>query len=173
MERDLAEVLARLLSSSALRREYATDRWALAAALRLRESDVASFSSLDVDCLELQARTLIEKRLHEVRKLIPQACSLVGSVLPATFAIYAETSWPEGHLRHLEDARGFFRFLISRGVELPWEELHRTEFFLDRRRLSAMPVRSLGVGGASKPGLHVLYRNRRGRVREFAVWMGL
>ena len=163
MPADLTTVLGRLLSDPHLRAEWRRDPEAAARGL---DVDPAA---IDVDGLEHQAETLVEKRFHEVAKLLPRTMAALGGDAARLFREHAARFWHEGHRRHGEDASAFGRWLADRRLPHSPAELHRLRFLLAGRRFSAAFVPDAWVGGRSRRALHVLYR-RRDAVRSFALY---
>lgn len=57
------------------------------------------------------ARTLVRKRLSEMRRGLPRTCRVLGQRLEPVFAKHAATFHPQGVQRGLDDALAFARFL--------------------------------------------------------------
>ena len=81
---DLTTALARLLSDASLRQAYRQDRRGTAERLAVRAADRSGFLSLDPGLLDRQAETLLNKRLHEVRRLLPETFTRMGLDLLCT-----------------------------------------------------------------------------------------
>lgn len=165
MPAELTTVLGRLLADPALRAEFRRDPAATA-----RELD-ADLSGIDPVELECQAATLVDKRFHEVAKLLPRTIALLGADAARVFGAHAGLFWPEGHRRHAEDAVAFGRFLQERRFPCCRSELHRLLFAMGKGRLSFRFVPDAWVGGRARRALQVLYR-RRGAVGSLAVTLG-
>jgi hypothetical protein len=165
MPADLTTVLGRLLADPALRAEFRRDP---AATARRLDADL---SAIDPDELERQAETLVDKRFHEVAKLLPRTIALQGGDAARIFAAHASLFWPEGHRRHADDAVAFVRFLRER--DFPWvrAEYTRLVFAMRGSRLSFRLVPDAWVGGRARRALQILYR-RRGAVRSLALYFG-
>ncbi|MBI3858437.1 MAG: hypothetical protein HY293_22360 [Planctomycetes bacterium] len=168
MPADLTTVLGRLLSDPALRAELRRDA---AAAARSLDADPAEISALDVDGLERQAEMLVEKRLHEVGKLLPLTLAALGGEAAARFREHAALCWPGGHRRHAEDAAAFGRYLEARGLPRSRSELNRLRFAMRGGRISLGFVPDARVGGRPRRALQLLFR-RRGAVRSWALTLG-
>jgi hypothetical protein len=172
---DFTSLLARLLSDSVLRREFARDRERTAKKLSVNADIRKALASLDPECLNRQAETLLRKRWFEISQLLPVTCAEL-SARPehwALFVEYAETFWPEGHRRHLEDTLAFGRFLSERGVkELNELEWHRFRFGHSGHLIQISRVRQHLTGGMQKSFWHCLLRNSRTSYREIRVgWL--
>lgn len=174
MECDFTTALGRLLTEPKLRAEFARNPVGTARALAVREQDIASLVALDGNGLETQAQTLLQKRLHEVRRLLPITFEQLGPDAPALFLSYAVGHWPEGHARHRLDAVQFCEFLLRRNVrEVYLPEIHRARFGLTKQKCSVRFVRRYRVNGRPKCVVQVLYRQRLGTVRQFVLYFGL
>jgi hypothetical protein len=169
MPADLTTVLGRLLSDPSLRAAWRRDPEATARRLDAEPETAAALDAVD---LEHQAETLVEKRFHEVSRLLPRTLAILGGGAAAAFREHAAGFWPEGHRRHAEDASAFGRMLEQRRLPHSPSELHRLRFMLAGRRFSAAFVPDAWVGGRPRRALQVLYR-RRGALRSFALYFGL
>ena len=76
----------------------------------LTGNEIELLAQIDAGSLEHQADTLIQKRWHEVTKLLPNTIEKIDDVW-TIFRYFATRSWPEGHLRHFVDAHNFVSFL--------------------------------------------------------------
>jgi len=168
MPSDLTTVLGRLLAEPELRAEWRRDPESTA---RTLDADPAVLASLDPVELEHQAETLVEKRFHEVTRLLPRTIAMLGVDAAAIFRDHAARFWPEGHRRHADDALTFGRRLEEHRRPHSPSELHRLRFARGERRFSAAFVKDAWVGGRTRCALQVLYR-RGGAVRSFALYLG-
>ena len=165
MPADLTTVLGRLLSDSVLRAEFRRDPDATARALDVE------LSGIDPEDLEHKARTLLDKRFHEVSALLPRTMDALGPDAARIFREHAEGFWPQGHRRHAEDAVAFGRWLKARRLPRSRSELNRLYFALSGRRFSLGLVDDAWVEGRARWALQVLFR-RRGVVRSVAIYLG-
>ena len=172
---DLTTALARLLTDATLRDTYRQDRRLAAQRLSVGRGDIDAFCSLDPTGLDNQAKTLLKKRFHEASRILPETCSRLGQDARTWFWKYAQTHWPEGHRRHLEDAVCFCDFLIDTdNRNVCQSELNRLRFALEGRRLAVHLVRDLLViGGRRRRAIQILYRSRDGTPRQFAFYLKL
>jgi len=165
---DLTTALARLLSETKLREEYRRDRQELTRRLSIPESDLLAFLSIDPIGLEAQAKTLVNKRLNEVSRVIPETYSKLGERGRKYFLDYVENYWPRGHRRHLEDAAAFCRYLVEHGVrDVSHEELNRLQFAVNRKRFAIHLVPDFLVNGRARHALQILYRDSDHSPRQF------
>jgi hypothetical protein len=157
---DFASALALLLSSSELRLRLRMDPAALAAELALDPAVQAQLAGLSLDGLEAQARILLAKRRSEVARIAARSWKRLGAAASASFAEYAESNWPEGHLRHSLDALGFLRWLGLRHLPHSRVELLRLETRLSQRcgRVALVP----SSHAWQLPGLYIAKRTARG-----------
>jgi hypothetical protein len=156
---DLTRAIARLLVDEELRRDP------VAAAERL---GIPELARLDPAQLEAQARTLLRKRFHEVRKLVPQTIANLGPQAACRFEEFAHGFWPTGHRRHLQDA---LRFCEALGSQANRAETHRVRFALGPGRMALYVVSDLLLLGRRRRALQILFRGRR--IREWAVFFRL
>lgn len=171
-ERDLLSALGRLLSDSALRRQFQRDPLEAARKLALRPADLAAFVALEAGGLERQAQCLLNKRFHEIGKLMPETMARLGPSARTLFSAYAPGHWPAGHTRHVEDAIEFGRFLLRENEPMCRAEWNRLHFTLSPARFCAHFVRGIRAGGRMRTGLQCLYRTN-GTPRECVIFLGL
>ena len=166
MPSEPAEVLALLLKDPGLRAELRRDP-------RRTLTSLGADPELDLnpEDLELQARTLVDKRFHEVAKLLPATLHTLGGEAGRIFGEHAAVYWPEGHRRHERDAEAFLVFLEARGLRFSRAEARRVRFLLGDRRWSLGFVPDARVRGGTHAALQLLYR-RRGSVRSLAFYLG-
>ena len=115
-EIDLVTAIGKLLSDRELRAQFARDPADAAQQFGLSAHDARSLAAVELADLERQAEGLIAKRLHEVRKLLPETMQSLGDEGAELFRYYALTIWPTGHRRHALDADGFLRFLAQNKI---------------------------------------------------------
>ena len=123
--------------------------------------------------LERQARALLSKRYHEIRKLLPLTCARINDG-DAVFESYARGFWPEGHDRHWQDALEFCRYLSrARPGAVLGSERAAVEFRLSRRRFMIRWAGDLWIGNKKRRGLQVFYRDCRNQSRQWAIYLAL
>ena len=156
---DLTSALAQLLSSRGLREEFRADRRATAHRIGIREDLVTALCAIDADGIDAQAETLTKKRFGEVCRLVPQTIAWGGEDARTLFWDYAETYWPGGHRRHLDDAVAFSHFLLERRADAVCRaELNRVHFALTQRRLAVHWISDFMVGDRQRWAVQLLYR---------------
>ena len=128
----LVVAIAKLLSSPELRVAFEQSPSHVAKELNVAKNDVDAFVALDSQQLNRQANTLLNKRWHEVQRLVPLTIESLGKGANEVFRYYATKDWPIGHRRHPVDAFRFLQFLIANQILEP----NRMEF-KRMRRLSA------------------------------------
>ena len=137
--------------------------------LSIDNHDLTTFLSMDFDRLQAQAQTLLNKRFHEVTRIIPETTGRLGTEGKALFHAYALTYWPKGHTRHLSDALEFCNYLFKHAGPRPCRaELHRLRFGSSHRRLALHLVGDFVVDGRPRRALQILYRTRDGSPRQVA-----
>src|SRR5437868_139204 len=94
--------LGRLLADRALRELFTRDRGECMRRLSIDANDAPIFMALDAAQLQAQADTLAQKRLHEVRRLLPMTFARLEDAAAGVFDAYAQDVWPEGHTRYVE-----------------------------------------------------------------------
>lgn len=169
---DLTTALGRLLSNAELRRDYAQDAAALARRLDVDEKHLDGFLALDQNGLDIQAEALIGKRFHEASALLPETTARYGAAARRMFFEFAESSWPTGHRRHLEDAVAFCQFLHTREGTGPCEaEFNRLHFLLQERRVAFHLVWRFPYRTRHRATLQLLTRRRDGRLRQTVMYL--
>ncbi len=170
---DLTTALTRLLSDRGLRQAYQRDPEGVARTLSVDKCALAPFVALDPDALETQAQLLVNKRFFEAQRIIPQTFALLGTEARTFFWAYAETQWPEGHTRHMQDAVAFYRYLLPLvRSKVNRSELNRLRFVLEGKQIR-IHLLDLTIQGWQKSALQILYRNRQGCPRQFGFSPGL
>ena len=167
---DLTTALARLLSDARLRREHTLDATALAQRLDVDANHLEGFLGLDRHGLEIQAEALIAKRYHEVATMLPETIARQGEAAREKFFEFAQSTWPAGHRRHLEDAVAFCRHLELQDGPGPSEgECNRLRFALHRRRWALHIVWRFPHRARYRAALQLLTRRRDGRMRQNVI----
>lgn len=164
---DEVALLARLLGDAELRRRFVGDSQLVARELTDDSATIEFLMRLDHRQLENQAETLVAKRQHEVAELLPETWQQLGRTAISRFRNYvAESSWPDGHTRHIRDADAFAGWLFDQQIrELEIAEWNRLRFRLTERRLTLRIV----TNGLILPRLQILLRKRDGRIVE-SLW---
>lgn len=166
--------LGHLLANPGLREEFSADRIALAKRFDLSEDDMGAWNTLDLQALEAQSQTLIHKRVHEARQLLPATFAGLGHEASRLFEKFASEYWPQGHRRHLEDALEFCRFLKKMGrVELCEIERIFLEGRLSKKRVSIFWTRNLPAPKGPRSALVVFWRKPKQMPRAFAFRLGV
>ena len=164
---NFTSLLARLLSDSALRREFARDSILVAKKLTSDPALQQTIVGLDLECLNRQALTLLRKRWFEISQVLPVTCAELGKQGWPLFVEYAEKHWPEGHLRHVDDALKFGQFLEKRNApELNGLEWKRFWFSRSGHLIQISRVRQRLASGKEKKFWHCLWRNSTTGYRE-------
>lgn len=115
----VVNAIGHLLSSDELRVQFETSPDQVAQLLNVDEQDLAEFVIIDSQQLRRQAVTLLNKRWHEIRRLVPLTISELGDGADEIFRFYATNDWPVGHRRHPVDALRFLQFLIADRIHQP------------------------------------------------------
>lgn len=114
-----ADAIGRLLNSQELRDQFEASPEQVAQELNIASEDLAAFVSLDRDQLRRHADTLLDKRWHEIRRLLPMTISELGQRAEEIFRFYATNDWPVGHRRPPVDAFRFLEFLTANQIQEP------------------------------------------------------
>jgi hypothetical protein len=155
--------LARLLTDSRLRSEFAVDRQELCQHLRVGGAARRRLLGLSPEELEVQAALLVDKRRHQVARLLPRTFGRLGRVAGALFAEYAASRWPVGHRRHWLDAAGFSAWLAGRRPDTrEARECNRVDFMARQGRATVRLVRRVEVAGRTGPAAQILLRRSGG-----------
>jgi hypothetical protein len=167
--------LARLLADTELWRAFVGDPDRVANQLPIRDADRDAFLSLNVEELERQAKTLVDKRLHEVGRIIPRSMQRLGCRASSEFYRYANQNWPTGHKRQFDDALAFSDFLITSGNRhnVCHSERNWLRFGISQRRFALHLVSDLLVGKKQRRAIQFLYRHNDGTPRQFAIYLSL
>ena len=171
---DPTSVLARLLSDSSLRSAFARDRAGVLCSLGVVDGPQrAALLSLRPEHLEAQARVLVGKRLHAVAAMLPRTMERLGERARELFHAHAQTCWPKGHQRHLNDAVAFGRFLVRhRPAWVDVAEWNRVRFGAGSRRFRVHVASVRTPDAGSRRAVQVLFRRRRGGNRCWLVYFG-
>jgi hypothetical protein len=158
---DFTAALGQLLVDSRLRQEFSRDPTAAVRRLGVRAADRDALAALDPAGIEAQAATLLDKRLHQARQLLPRTFARLNLAGEASFLEYAVTRWPTGTSRHLDDAVGFCRHLLARGAAAVCHaELNYLRFVRGHRRFGLHLVHDPPVAARPRWALQALYRWR-------------
>lgn len=153
------DIQARLLCNSQLRAEFRSNPAATARSLGLRDEEMNFALTVDGPALERQANLLLDKRYHEVKKILPLTFQKLGDSAHAEFLKYADSNWPSSVEYHLEDAKGFIEWLMSHGSRrLSSVERNRYLFSSRNRRFALHVVPDYFVACRRRPGLQLLLK---------------
>ena len=165
---DLTTAMARLLSDRELRAQFRNDAGQVAVTLGIDESARETFVGLNPAELEEQAQGLIEKRKHEVARLLPLTWKPLSLRADPLFQEFAESFWPEGHRRHLLDAVRFGEYLgIHCERSLNTVEWNQRRFDLVGRSLSFHFVKDLIIEDQTRYAIQILIRWRGRIIQRF------
>lgn len=169
---EAVEAMGLLLHDRSLRERFAEDRDMVICELGVVSSQVRCIQELNLEQLEIQAASLLGKRCSEVAQLIPETWSRLGSQGRPVFFDYAEQStWPQGHRRHLIDAARFCQFLQRMKSAAYLRSEHQwVEFLADNRFLAVGWMRDLVVRGRQRWAMQVCFR-RGGLPQRRAVYL--
>ena len=101
------KALARIYTDSDLRERFFADPQAVGQQLGLASDEADSLARIPARQAAYFAASLLNKRIHEVAKLLPHSSRLLGQQFRKLFREYAQTHLPGGTKKHLEDAVSF------------------------------------------------------------------
>src|SRR5262245_39174488 len=108
---EIQRALAQLYTDAGLRERFLADPQAVAGQLGLIRDDAEHLARLPALPLRLFARSLLQKRMKALTRLLPLTREGLGPEWEALFFRYADTRVPAGTQRHREDAIAFAAFL--------------------------------------------------------------
>ena len=156
---ELTNALGRLLSDRFLREIFRRDPQEAARRLNLDPQDGEALRTLDPDGLDAQAQTLLNKRCWEVSRLIPRTFKTLGKDARRRFLVYAESYWPVGHKRHIDDALTFCRRLMEEDISAVCRaEYNWLRFLLDGGLFAVRFAPDLYAKGRRFRAIQILYR---------------
>ena len=121
---DQQRVLAQLYTNTNLRECFLADPQGVGKELGLEEQDISAIAAISSRQLTLFARSLQNKRLGEIYKLLPLTYQVLGKKFKTLFPAYADTYVPQGRKKHRDDAIHFAAYIerITRekGLEPVW-----------------------------------------------------
>lgn len=107
-------LLARLYTDAQLRDGFLENPDPTAAQLGLNKEEAAAIIAILPDEVTFFSRSLVNKRLREVEKLLPLCRKILGEDFARLFEEFAHTHNLKSIRKHLEDAIGFADWLINR-----------------------------------------------------------
>lgn len=167
---DFINALGRLLRDGALRDALATNPYAVAAHLKLRDGDAAALAQLIPAELEFQAGVLIRKRLDLVCRILPETCRRLGAETWPVYLAYARTCWPKREQSATHDAHGFCRHLQQHQPDcLCPAEVNRLRFAVSSKRFALHIIRRRPPPPRTQPILQLFFRLDQQGWRETTV----
>jgi hypothetical protein len=107
----IQQTLAKIYTSSAFREEFFdSSQWG-DRELGLTEEEIEQLTKISSQRVNLFAASLKQKRLGQIRKLLPLTSKCLGKDLYQLFWEYSETFIPGGIKKHPQDAIEFANFL--------------------------------------------------------------
>ncbi len=159
---DWVTVQTRLLRDPELRARFRRDPAGLARDMGLGPTDAELLARLCPDQLDAQARTLVDKRLHEAFQLLPGTVANLGSGARSLFISHALRYWPEGHQRHTLDALEFCNTLPNEFQDfIDQREINRLRFRIAPSQMRVHWISRRSLSGSRFLGIHVLFQRRR------------
>jgi len=165
---DLDTAIGRLLTDPELRKSFRRNSAITAEQIELNQSDRLAFMALNTEQIEAKAQTLIRKRFHEIKQLLPYTLERMGKEGRVHFLEYAFANWPTGHRRHFYDALEFCKYLINYRIPVNTAEYYRIRFLATRRRFAVYFVKDMFVRGRFRRGFQILFC-KSGQPREYAL----
>lgn len=125
--REVQNLLARLYTESELRQTFLSSPEKIARQFNLSQREIEELSAIFPDELNFFAESLLNKRLREVEKLLPQTKHFLSVDFEKYFREFSSTFLPVSIKKHLEDAVRFAEFLTTK-IEAEWlQDLIRYE----------------------------------------------
>jgi hypothetical protein len=116
---ELQTALARLYTDEAWRAEFFRDPARAGATAGLTPAETQQLAALPARDVDFFARTLHDKRLNEIRKLLPHTRRAFGTQFDAAFRAFAPTFRPDGTKKHRDDALAFAAYLHKHSADAP------------------------------------------------------
>ena len=110
------QLLADVLANPTIRKELVGNPQNLFERYELSVGQKQSLLSIVPEEIQQQAITLIDKRWHEINKLIPKTISFNPTEIQELFRFFATKFWPTGYRRHQIDAMKFIAFLEDNSI---------------------------------------------------------
>jgi hypothetical protein len=168
---DFVTVMGRLLCDPSARQRFVADRQRYLSELELDSAAREALLSVDTTALERQAAVLLNKRRHEVRKLLPETMARLGNRATAVFDDFASSNWPTSHRRHVEDAVAFGDHLARRQPHaVARAEINRLAFLLSRRRFAVAWLTDYAIYSRHHFALQLLIRKQSRPVPVEHIW---
>lgn len=148
MKIDLTQgILSRLYTDSVFRNDFIKDKELFYKKYSVSSDETIKFiEALPVDQIVFFAQSLLSKRIHEVKALLPLSHKLIGKNSRNLFLVYAESYIPKGIHKHHDDAQHFADYLLKQeqlsedkniNHFIHWVlkyELHRTNNFINPKK---------------------------------------
>ena len=131
-------VLSRLYTDTDFRKLFSLDPQAALKTIGLEGEDALQIATVKPQQLRFFARSLIRKRLGEVKKLLPLTRHALGEVFDPLFRSYAANNRLESGKAHQKDAVRFCRFVHEQARA----ELSRVPWGMDALRFEAAHLES-------------------------------
>jgi hypothetical protein len=160
------DALALLLKSASNRDSFRKSRHEWMQKIGVREKDRPAILGMDPSALELQAGTLVRKRLEALRQLLPQTFCRSKIVGLEKFSGFAETSWPAPQESKWVDAYRFVFWLKKSGYEVDGAEAAECAVRGGGSRVSSGFCREESRGGVAWV---IFWRWRQ--VRRLHLWL--
>jgi hypothetical protein len=152
------KALARIYTDSDLRERFFADPQAVGRQLGLASDESARLAQIPPQQAAYFAASLLNKRIHEVAKLLPLSARLLGQQFRKLFREYAQTGVPSGTKKHTEDAISFAAYA---------ERSQRLQDCAPAWTIELLGYESESLR-AAKPKPHLRWRRFRYPVHEIA-----
>jgi hypothetical protein len=168
-------VLAKLYTDPDFRSAFMADPVTIGSGVGLTKGEAEEIAVVSAEEIESFADSLIWKRLHEVRKLLPITARVLGEEFRTQFRTFATGFNPTSIRKHLDDAVEFCRFLRQIPGIMPAArdaakfERAKLQFFARNEPLAFAILRhELSAPYATRLSVTVWLRFR-GRVHRFGL----
>ena len=186
----IQQVLVRLYTDSEFRESFFADPFSSMVTYNLTANDLEHLKQLSQQHVSSFAESLVQKRLHEVKRLLPLTSKLLAEECKPLFLKFAQQYVPGGIKKHHQDACAFAQWLPSAWSELdlpPWAnevaqlEVDTLQFSLHQKKLAwrffTYPIRNVAHGiktnqpytSGKRPTLFIWHRFTQKPTRVFAI----
>lgn len=106
--------LGRLYTNAAFRKEFVSDKKSFYRKYNFSLDTIQFIEGISVNQLTFFAESLLKKRMHEIKNLLPLTFKLLGREAHQLFLEFSDHYVPTGIHKHHEDALEFIAFLLKR-----------------------------------------------------------
>lgn len=111
---DTQRLIARLATDTELHKKFVENPIDVGAGFGVQAGEACALALETAALLEPFARSLVGKRLNEVRKLLPRTSATMGGRFGSLFRSFAPSFVPQGVKKHVLDAIAFAEYLEAK-----------------------------------------------------------